>query len=687
MNENAVPNAIPTPICDIVLKGGITSGIVYPLALVKLAEQYRFSCIGGTSAGAIAAAACAAAEYGRRNGYDGFAHLKALPDELGKKLLKLFQPTPGLKPVYDTFIALLNPQPILAATAALVANCRWTALAGIVPGLLIFLWAVAANSGGCAALGVLLVLLGPVIAVVGRLLLVQRTSEQQAVYETFIKRYRATANVAADLAAIATPIKGYWLIALAGSAPGIIIVLLAKSGGWVAFGLLVALLGLVGAVVGRFAYAAFVELVESDYGLCPGIRQPYAKGDDEGFTDWLARLIDEAAGRKKGDDPLTFGDLASVKDDEAPIKLAMMTTSLIEMRPYTLPILSASELKAQSQSPQAPPQMPPAGQKGIHNIFFFEKGEWAKLFPARIVDYLVKNCDLFTQEHGEEGEFYRFPDQTYLPLVVAARMSLSFPGLICAVPLWRRDFSLLKEDDQHTLRRCLFSDGGLSSNFPIHFFDHLLPNHPTFAITLDEFDETRNTEPVWFPSTDNAGSGSLIPVVPFQGLPAFLVRLVDSAKNWQDSLQSALPGYRERIVHVALKDNEGGINLAMDSTTIENLARYGAEAGDKLCKEFDLDLHRWRRFLVAMARMEETLGEAADAYFEPKGGVDDFSHFLARYAQNPEHYEQKNKGVLVAMLARGAELARLGERWKQNPKIRDGLIPQPPTNLRITPKP
>jgi predicted acylesterase/phospholipase RssA len=46
----------PENICDIVLKGGITSGVVYPLALVSLAEKYRFSQIGGTSAGAIAAA-------------------------------------------------------------------------------------------------------------------------------------------------------------------------------------------------------------------------------------------------------------------------------------------------------------------------------------------------------------------------------------------------------------------------------------------------------------------------------------------------------------------------------------------------------------------------------------------------------------------------------------------------------
>ncbi|HEY7819119.1 MAG TPA: patatin-like phospholipase family protein, partial [Vicinamibacteria bacterium] len=54
--------------CDIIMKGGITSGIVYPKAVCRLALEYRFRAIGGTSAGAIAAAATAAAEYGRLKG-------------------------------------------------------------------------------------------------------------------------------------------------------------------------------------------------------------------------------------------------------------------------------------------------------------------------------------------------------------------------------------------------------------------------------------------------------------------------------------------------------------------------------------------------------------------------------------------------------------------------------------------
>jgi len=47
--------------CDVVLEGGITSGVVYPHALCELARTYRFVDVGGTSAGAIAAACAAAA--------------------------------------------------------------------------------------------------------------------------------------------------------------------------------------------------------------------------------------------------------------------------------------------------------------------------------------------------------------------------------------------------------------------------------------------------------------------------------------------------------------------------------------------------------------------------------------------------------------------------------------------------
>ena len=570
----------PEKVCDIVLKGGIASGIVYPLALVRLAKEYRFSSIGGTSAGAMAAAAAAAAEYGRNIEGAGFERLARIPNEIGPTLLSMFQPTPVLRPLHNIFVAAL----------------------------------------------------------------------------------KAETSVGRATALIGAAIKGYYCSAVLGVSPGVVIILAALAfrlgAGFVALGLLVALVGLVVAILWRLVKAANTELVENGFGLCPGIRQPYAL--TEGFTDWLARLIDEAAGLPADTDrPLLFGDLAAPPDGRPPIQLAMMTTSLMERRPYTLPLADRR--------------------------FVFERSEWAKIFPARIIAYLTKKCDPFRPLAGESGEYYYFPDQAKLPLIVAARMSLSFPGLISAVPLWSRDFTLADDAERKKLRRCIFSDGGLSSNFPIHFFDHLLPNNPTFAISLDRYSAKRNRkENIWLPSI--AISGSELPIQPFHSLTSFLLRLIDSAKDWQDNLQSTLPGYRERIAHIALKSDEGGLNIAMDEVTIQKLVAYGQRAGETLCKEFDLDSHRWRRFLVAMARMEESLDELATAYDGMPGGPEAFKDFLARYAQQPEQYKQ-DLPIVEAMLVRARELASIGVRWREAPTIRDGHIPKPATNLRISPKP
>jgi len=39
--------------CDVVMKGGITSGVVYPLAINELRGKYLFKNIGGNSAGSL----------------------------------------------------------------------------------------------------------------------------------------------------------------------------------------------------------------------------------------------------------------------------------------------------------------------------------------------------------------------------------------------------------------------------------------------------------------------------------------------------------------------------------------------------------------------------------------------------------------------------------------------------------
>src|SRR5262245_46895121 len=105
--------------CDLIMRGGIASGLVYPTAVAELAKTHRFRSLGGASAGAIAAAATAAAEYGRREGTnpDAFARLAGIPDELAtragttmprSKLFRLFRSQRGTAPLYWLVVTLMN---------------------------------------------------------------------------------------------------------------------------------------------------------------------------------------------------------------------------------------------------------------------------------------------------------------------------------------------------------------------------------------------------------------------------------------------------------------------------------------------------------------------------------------------------------------------------------------------------
>ncbi len=114
--------------CDLVMKGGVTSGVVYPPAICALAKVYRLKNIGGTSAGAIAAVVTAAAEYRRRRTgtMDGFALLDALPSELGQaergktRLLRLFQPDRPCRRLFRILIGSLNAESTFRRAAAIL---------------------------------------------------------------------------------------------------------------------------------------------------------------------------------------------------------------------------------------------------------------------------------------------------------------------------------------------------------------------------------------------------------------------------------------------------------------------------------------------------------------------------------------------------------------------------------------
>ncbi len=126
----------PDKECDLIMKGGIASGIVYPQAVLALKDAgYRFRRLGGTSAGAIAATAAAAAEYGRETG--GFDKLAAMNGRLCREgfLRDLFQPSAQTRALMEVASAAFGggkDRPKAVRVARKVLRVAW-ALARFTP--------------------------------------------------------------------------------------------------------------------------------------------------------------------------------------------------------------------------------------------------------------------------------------------------------------------------------------------------------------------------------------------------------------------------------------------------------------------------------------------------------------------------------------------------------------------------
>jgi hypothetical protein len=294
--------------------------------------------------------------------------------------------------------------------------------------------------------------------------------------------------------------------------------------------------------------------------------------------------------------------------------------------------------------------------EGSWGQLYFDKGEFDELFPKSVVDWMVKHAAGI--RHGDRLEvpksFHPIPKPSDLPILLGARMSLSFPVLLSAVPLYAANFERAPENGKYPLERCWFSDGGLTSNFPIHFFDAPLPGRPTFGINLvpdtvetTEIDETDDRlervsglgtkavpsgqaegegwDKVWMPSNNSTGISSAARFNKFDGLVGFFGALFDTARNWGDTELMAMPGYRDRVVHVKLAEDEGGLNLSMPPEIINALGERGELAGKLLANRFaptptgnevlidpksgapvvlTWDNHRWVRYRSFMAAVE-----------------------------------------------------------------------------------
>lgn len=621
--------------CDLVMKGGITSGVIYPRAVVLLSHYYRFRGIGGTSAGAIAAAITAAAEYQRRktNSRAGYDVLENLPTQLqtevakGKrKLLSLFQPKPETRRLFKVLVNSLNSSS---------TGKRWL---DMFTGLLAAYWPATVVSIA-------------IVCTVG------------------------------------------WNI------------------GWFSamLSLLIALVG----TIGTWVYFDITRgIVAKDFGICTGMS---VEKNTEALTPWLHKMIQTAAGRNIHDAPLTFGELWKADKDFPPywltipeggndrsIDLQMFSTNLSHGRPYVFPLSESQTGTSRFRDRER---------------LYFTKEEMLCYLPRDVVTWMVERSRPYVIEQGREGKDpptdaakgrRELPEPEDFPVLLAARMSLSFPFLISAIPLHAIDHDF--PDGKRKFRHCWFSDGGISSNFPIHLFDGLVPMWPTFGIELEPAIKDRAF--FYLPQKYAAGYGECWNLFaennePASKLGGFISALVNAMQSWNDNTLRRMPGVRDRVVRVRLDASEGGLNLNMEPEVITRLSERGVAAAEELIQRFAIktpdgdeapgwDEHRFVRLnnlLKMMKARIPALIEALNPSCQHATNLDDLinKYFSANdydgtplsppgYENPMTNDEKRAYRILVDILASLAT-----EMTAANNNIPFKPIPKPEPELRVRP--
>lgn len=536
------------PPCDLVLKGGITSGVVYPRAISRLAKSRQIKGVGGTSAGAIAAAFAAAAEYRRRrtDGFEGFERLDRIVADLatrvkGKTRLEgLFQPQKETRLPFALLKFLLT-----------ASKLKKLGLFTFLPlGLLWFsVW-----------LGTLL----------------------------FSGAFQASPSVSQTMEFAA-----WYVVALI----------------------------LVGLGVKRFVSNLVAVFCRQNYGLCRGYDPRNCCPESPQLTQWIHDELQKTAGLTQSE-PLTFahleGEAEFLSSIESPVKglelspqdrvkLRLVTTSLTHSRPYTLPFQD--------------------------DRFYFDPIEFRELFPPSVVDWMLENSRAkpitISSEVGEPLELYALPEHGHLPVVVAVRLSLSMPIILSAINLYCRDLA----HPDNLPEKVIFTDGGIVSNFPIHFFDEFVPSYPTFGLNLifakRELSQVHHLLLGLHNRVFGQIAGERNTIVADMarcllehwdrrpGLGGFLEGIYDTARGWKDTTQLRLPGYRDRVQDIYLDPRkEGGIHLSMPPEQIEALAQKGEEAVDHLLAKFSSrdgvasaswKNHVWTRYRITMLLLSQKL--------------------------------------------------------------------------------
>ncbi|MBJ8343451.1 hypothetical protein [Antrihabitans sp. YC2-6] len=707
---------------DLTMKGGTTSGVVYPLAICEIARSFRIRNVGGASAGAIGASAAAAAEIGRRaqalgtplpggggdpkqghvrRGFVGLAdtvawlaEVDAAPEQRAEyRLAQLFRPTKKSLSLYRIAVAVMRRNWFgIALLAGGILGWPSRIAAAVVTALALTVVAVVSAAPGSNWLGVLapaaagLAGLGLVIfgAVMGGLVVRKVVPKKDRTPEdlreplpdpTTRRPTRITLPAVTAVGTLAIGVGLLWIPARCSD--------LVATHFWAA--LPVVFLALVVAIVaihvlrivfivsnaqsgafGLIAGSSDTSVVKGGFlGLWDKVAGMAKPTVDRALVPWLSETLSQLAGV---DGVLRFGHLwcgAEWDGKMAPnhesihnpgarnVNLELMTSELVQGVPYRFPLDMRDQV----------------GKKNRPTLFVRES-DLLEVFPDSVVRAIATGAAMEAQviPTGDKIEdLYPFPDPWDLPVIFAVRLSMALPGLFQSVRAYRfvdhldvrDDFGrLITRDGQQmmypgdvkkstkaitssekvSLEKTMwveplwFSDGGITSNFPIHFFDSPLPLWPTLGINLESHPRGFRHQDVWL-SADWQTTRS--PAKPLdKGFLSFAAAIVNTARGWRDTTQLFMPGYRGRIASVRQTKGEGGANLFMERETIAALALRGAFAGARLRRRFSSNAywqrHQWLRMRVALENIDRLQREAKVALGQPV-----YSTLLTPGAQPP----------------------------------------------------
>jgi hypothetical protein len=244
----------------------------------------------------------------------------------------------------------------------------------------------------------------------------------------------------------------------------------------------------------------------------------------------------------------------------------------------------------------------------------------------------------------------------------------------------------------------------MTNNFPLNLFDKPLPRWPTFGIDLRTKNDGRHFNDIYMACSNGGGLEEWWTRFDegqgWSGLIAYFSLLFDTSRNWRDSLQMNVPGYRDRVVHIGLDPaKEGGLNLDMGETVITELAGRGQKAGGAILSRYSPDAEnpadpdcvvelvnqKWIRFRSFMELLEEVLLSIEDALGYSGFGEPTYDCLL-------KESEGLSYPMTSAQRAYGAEL--LGRLMEVVPAIKraramkesfETKAPKPEPDLRVMP--